>query len=420
MTARLFFSENLRTMHLYRIWNQLRESRTLPQVDRWLAQVFRGEKRFGKKDRQWYADAVFAALRLGPLAVLAEADAAAAAPAGAGDWNELRELATERLFFWLSVERQDPLDERFPDEKQRIEVLKQAQTLASWGIPAFYAPMLERRTTLSGWSPDERQAFLAAQNAKAPLWLRVNQPTRIEFARRELKEQGITWVEDGPAWKLDQARHLQNLACIEQGVLEVQDYASQMIGAAVPFVKDALVWDCCAGGGGKTLQMASRMQGRGLVFASDIRSYKLEEVKRRAERADLSRVRTLPWNGESLPAFPSEWQKNDGVDVILIDAPCTGTGTWRRSPDSKYRCEPSELKALQDLQISLFQKVLPALKKGGSLVYATCSWLPEENEDVVAAALQAHPELRLEIQQLCGNPAADADTMFYAVLRKLS
>ncbi len=415
MTARLFFAENPRTPHLYRIWKQLQDHRELPQVDRWLAQIFRGEKRFGKKDRQWYADAVFAALRLGPLVLLAEKSG----HAGPGDWTELRDLAADRLFFWLSLDRQDPTDERFPEEKQCLEGLKQSGTLARWGIPPFYAPMLERRKILSRWSPLETEQFLAAQNAKAPLWLRVNLPAKADAARRELQAAGVQWVEDGAAWKLDEARNLQTLACIEQGILEIQDYASQRIGAAVDLAGDPLIWDSCAGGGGKSMQLASRLQGRGLIFASDIRSYKLEEVKRRAARAGFSRVRTLPWNGDALPVFPSEWQKNGGVDVIVIDAPCTGTGTWRRSPDSKYRCRETELKDLQALQISIVKKVLPALKKGGQLIYATCSWLPEENEDVVAAALAAHPELRLETQELCGNPAADADTMFYAVLRKI-
>jgi 16S rRNA (cytosine967-C5)-methyltransferase len=415
MTARLFFTETPRAPHLYRIWKQLQDCRELPQVDRWLAQVFRSEKRFGKKDRQWYADAVFAALRLGPLLLLAEKKGRE----GPGDWNELRELPVERLFFWLSLMRQDPADERFPAEKKQLNEIEKGESLARWGLPPFYAPMLERRKALSQWNQDDVERFLAAQNAKAPLWLRVNLPAKADDARRELREHGITWTEEGSAWKLDEARHLQNLACIDQGVLEIQDYASQMIGAAVDLAGDPVIWDSCAGGGGKTLQLAAGLQGRGLIFASDIRSYKLEEVIRRAARAGFSRVRTLPWNGDALPQFPAEWQKNGGVDVILIDAPCTGTGTWRRSPDSKYRCHARELKELQALQISLFQKVLPALKRGGQLIYATCSWLPEENEDVVSVALAAHPDLRLETQKLCGNPAADADTMFYAVLRKI-
>lgn len=186
----------------------------------------------------------------------------------------------------------------------------------------------------------------------------------------------------------------------------------------MPLDGEPLVWDCCAGGGGKTLQLAARLRGNGRVYASDVRSYKLAEVERRAQRAGLNRVETLEWNGEQLPHFPKDWTKRGGVDIILIDAPCTGTGTWRRSPDSKFRCDEDSIKDLQKLQKSLFSKVLPALKKGGCLIYATCSWLPEENEDIIAAALSEHPELQCESQVLCGNPAEDSDTMFYAVLRK--
>jgi 16S rRNA (cytosine967-C5)-methyltransferase len=408
MTARLVFTESPRTPHLFRIWKQLQNNRELPQVDRWLAQVFRGEKRFGKKDRQWYADAVFAALRLGPLVLLAEKNGAPIQ----GDWSELRELPAERLFHWLSLERQDPADERFLAEKQQFEAQRASRTLPGWGLPPFFTPHLDRRRAISQWTAKDTEQFLAMQNVKAPLWLRVNLPAKAASARRELQEHGIAWSEEGNAWKLEEARNLQHLQCIEQGVLEIQDYASQLIGAAIDVSGEPIIWDSCAGGGGKTLQIAARLQGRGQIIASDIRSYKLEEVQRRAARAGFSRVRTLPWNGETLPALPA-------LDAILIDAPCTGTGTWRRSPDSKYRCQEREINELQALQISLFQKVLPVLKKGGQLIYATCSWLVEENEDVVAAALKAHPDLHLESQKLCGNPAADADTMFYAVLRKL-
>lgn len=404
MTQRLPFTDTPRAPHLYRIWNQLREAKELPQVDRWLAQVFRGEKRFGKKDRQWYADAVFAALRLGPLLLLAEG------VRGTGDWPQLRALPAERLFFWLSLTQVEGADERWTAEQAQLEAARRIPGVGQ-GLPLLYVPMLEQRVERSQWTAAERELFLTQQNSKAPLWLRLNHPGKAEQARRDLTAAGISWTENGHAWRLDSSKNLQSLPAIEQGILEIQDLASQEIGGICDVSGDPLIWDCCAGGGGKSMQLATRMKS-GQVLASDVRSYKLDEVKRRAERAGITRIRTLPWDGETLPRFPRP------LDAILIDAPCSGTGTWRRSPDSKYRYTQGSIADLQALQISIIRKVLPALKSGGQLIYATCSWLPQENEDVVAAALRDHPELSLETQKLCGTPAADADTMFYAVLRK--
>jgi 16S rRNA (cytosine967-C5)-methyltransferase len=431
-SERLVFTESPRSSHLFRIWQNLSMALELPQVDRWLAQYFRSEKRFGKKDRQWYADAIFTALRFGPAAVLAEKIFAAPdrlqeliEEMNRADsfWLVLREMPAEKLFFWLSLyQLTDSI--RFPSEAACLGKLSVKSgehpdlQLLGMGIPNFYAAALQRRQELSAWDESTRLRFLQLQREKAPLWLRLNHPEQAEAARKELLGAGVSLLEQGDAWQVESSKSLLTLRCIEQGVLEIQDLASQSIGAVLQLEQEPLVWDCCAGGGGKTMQIASRLRGKGLVFASDIRHYKLTEVERRAQRAGFSRVRILPWDGEALPAFPLEWKKQGGVDIVLIDAPCTATGTWRRSPDSKYRSNAAGIVHLQTLQKSLFAKVLPALKPGGQLVYATCSWLPEENEDVIQAALEQHPELQLERMQLCGSPTEDSDTMFYAVLRK--
>ncbi len=427
---RLLFTESPRTPHLYRIWKALSGHETLPQVDRWLAQYFRGEKRFGKKDRQWYADAMFAAYRFGPLVVHLEQKFVApfALSSSQNSWQLLAKVPVENLFHWLSLlmapfelaAQKDPEKANFlqAERQDLFQSLDLADQLIAYGIPSFYAQSLKQRLSQSQWSREQLQTFLRFQVEKAPLWVRVNRSADAGEARRQLQEAGAEIEEHGDAWKVISQKNIQTLPCMEQGSLEIQDLASQRIGAAVPLAGEPLVWDCCAGGGGKTLQIATRLRGNARVYASDIRSYKLAEVERRAQRAGLKRVETLAWNGDQLPNFPKEWTRQGGVDIILIDAPCTGTGTWRRSPDSKFRCDEGSIKELQDLQKSLFSKVLPALKKGGCLVYATCSWLPEENEDIIAAAVFDHPELFCESQQLCGNPAEDSDTMFYAVLRK--
>ena len=189
------------------------------------------------------------------------------------------------------------------------------------------------------------------------------------------------------------------------------------IGRAAATKDVPLIWDCCAGGGGKTLQMAAAFGSSQSVYASDVRSYKLDALRLRAERAGLKNIHYLEWSGEKLPNLPQTVVNAGGFDRILVDAPCSATGTWRRSPDSRFRLDPEELIDLQKIQQSICAIVLAALKPGGHLVYSTCSWMPAENEVVVNAVLKQFPELELKTMRLNGCPDVDADTMFYAVMQ---
>ncbi|MCX6130226.1 MAG: RsmB/NOP family class I SAM-dependent RNA methyltransferase [Proteobacteria bacterium] len=346
----------------------------------------------------------------------------------AQSWARLQEFPVERLFFWLSLRQLDPVlaaSLPFPEVKIMSLWSDQSQSskvsLASallWlGIPLFYAAELLLRRELSQWTEQDLQSFLDKQSQKAPLWIRLNPSAKVEQLEVELRGAGYEWTAYGEAWLLRGGKGLQNLDCFQKGWLEIQDRASQEIGRAVAARPGQQIWDCCAGGGGKTLQIAAQLTKAGSVFASDVRAYKLSELERRAERAGLKNIYSLAFNGEKLPVLPKTVQKAGGFDTILIDAPCSATGTWRRSPDARYRVEPKSILDLQKIQKGLFQVVLPALKPGGRLVYASCSWLPAENEVVIRAALQQFPELELLSMHTTGCPGQDSDTMFVAVLQ---
>ena len=165
------------------------------------------------------------------------------------------------------------------------------------------------------------------------------------------------------------------------------------------------------------MQIASRLSGRGCVYASDLREYKLAETKLRARAAGFSNVRTLPWNGEELPAFPKEVTAKKGFHRVLVDAPCSSSGTWRRNPDAKMRLDREALAELARLQLSILTAASRTVRRDGLLVYATCSFLPSEDEDVVSAFLMANPAFVLVSSSVHGSPAADADTTFTAVMR---
>jgi 16S rRNA (cytosine967-C5)-methyltransferase len=197
------------------------------------------------------------------------------------------------------------------------------------------------------------------------------------------------------------------------------------------------VWDVCAGGGGKTMQIASQMKNRGVLYASDIRDYKLDELKLRARRAGFHNVRRFVYDGSRLdaipgsailgasvhhaeksPELPREIRNAGGFHRILVDAPCSASGTLRRNPDVRYRIMPGDPEKFAALQLKILAAVEPHLKPGGKLVYATCSVFRTENEAVVEKFLLGRTGLSLTKAACVGSPELDSDTMFFAVLEK--
>ena len=161
----------------------------------------------------------------------------------------------------------------------------------------------------------------------------------------------------------------------KQGLFEIQDEASQLIADLVDPNPSDQVLDYCAGAGGKTLAFAHKLKGRGQIYLHDIRSHALQEAKKRLKRAGIQ-------NGQILPAEAAHKHRLKGhFDWILVDAPCSGTGTLRRNPDMKWRFDPEALQRLTQLQRTLVQEALSFLKPNGRIVYATCSVLPQENRE---------------------------------------
>lgn len=166
-----------------------------------------------------------------------------------------------------------------------------------------------------------------------------------------------------------------------KGWFEVQDEGSQLAAQLCEAKPGMQVADVCAGGGGKTLALSAAMQNKGQIFAHDIDGRRLAPLKERADRAGAHNVqirapmRTKDALGDLIGR----------MDVVLVDAPCTGAGTWRRSPDSKWRLKPNALAKRLEEQRAALALAAPLVKPGGRLVYVTCSVLPEENEDQAAA-----------------------------------
>jgi 16S rRNA (cytosine967-C5)-methyltransferase len=175
------------------------------------------------------------------------------------------------------------------------------------------------------------------------------------------------------------------------GAVEVQDEGSQVLGMLMEPRRGEMIVDFCAGAGGKTLQMGAAMNSQGRLYAFDVSDMRLANLAPRLKRSGLSNVfpqRIANENDAKVKRLRGK------IDRVLVDAPCTGLGTLRRNPDLKWRQNEAALAELNVKQRAILEAAASLVKPGGRLVYGTCSLLREENEDIVAAFLAAHPEFR--------------------------
>jgi len=251
-------------------------------------------------------------------------------------------------------------------------------------------------TSLRGAFGGDLASEMATLNQPAPVDLRVNtlKATR-EQAAAALAEAGID-TEPTPHSPLGlRVRGRPNLQAsrpFRDGWVEVQDEGSQIVAALTGAKPGMAVADLCAGAGGKTLALAAQMGDRGRLCACDVEERFLDRLADRAGRAGATGIErhVLDETGDAWLSGQA-----DAFDRVLVDAPCTGTGTWRRSPGEKWRLTPERRDDLVKRQAMILEIAAVLLKPGGRLVYATCSILPEENGERAGTFLTAHPGFRL-------------------------
>jgi 16S rRNA (cytosine967-C5)-methyltransferase len=238
---------------------------------------------------------------------------------------------------------------------------------------------------------DDALRLAEALNHPAPVDLRVN--TRLctrNDLQAELRAVGFasepTPLSPHGLRRYDR-RPLFATEAFKRGAFEVQDEGSQLIALLVDPRPGERVVDFCAGGGGKTLHLGALMDNKGTLYAFDVNARRLEALKPRLRRAALDNVRAQWIKSERDPHVK---RLRGTIDRVLVDAPCSGTGTLRRNPDLKWR--PLDLDALVATQRAILAAAAELVKPGGRLVYATCSVLREENDDVVRDFLERHSE----------------------------
>jgi 16S rRNA (cytosine967-C5)-methyltransferase len=252
------------------------------------------------------------------------------------------------------------------------------------GAPAGIAPTwLEERLVAALGAED-----LAALLGRAPLDLRVNRlKTTRDAVLQELTE-AIPGHLSPDAIRLPEGTKIEAMPAFLEGRVEVQDEGSQVIVAACEAAPGMTAVDLCAGAGGKTLALAGAMAGQGRLIACDVDRPRLSRLAPRAERAGASFIETRLLDARHEERALSDLQGQ--ADVVLIDAPCSGTGTWRRNPEARWRLTPERLDRLRAMQARVLEIGAPLVKPGGRLIYAVCSLLDEEGTDQVQAFLARH------------------------------
>lgn len=272
------------------------------------------------------------------------------------------------------------------------------------------------RLDLPDWLEDELagvdEAALEALRSRAPLDLRANLlKTDVAGAIAALAAEGVVAEPAGltpAALRVREgARRVAGSTAFAHGLVEVQDAASQAAAAMAAARPGETVLDLCAGGGGKTLALAAAMEGRGQLLAHDIAARRIAALPARAERAG-ARVEIVPTARLN--------HLRGACDLVFVDAPCSGSGAWRRNPDAKWRLVPGELARLEEAQDSLLDQAAGLARPGGRVLYATCSILPRENRARVEAFLARHAGWRLCAARAFMPP--EGDGFFAALLDK--
>jgi 16S rRNA (cytosine967-C5)-methyltransferase len=387
-----------------RLWQRLqphlRSDRNLPSR---IQEALR-RREFGARDRRLYRELLYTALRYRP-------------------WVE--ELATRspedavRAVAWLAAD--------LPATRGFREALVPGWPLPPESISARAGLLGASQELLPGWFRSHCPAAFVAPNLEAlhrrtPLWIRL-QPAAGDRVRAEFLQRGwqVRTPEVQPtAREVLAEADLTSTLGFREGRFEIQDLGSQLVLASAAIAPGGCWLDACAGAGGKTLQLAGLLGPEGRVDAFDVRASALAELRQRARRGGFTNI-------HALAQVPAEGR----YDGVLVDAPCSGSGTWRRAPHLKWCTDPADIRAHAARQRELLARFSNLVRPGGLLVYATCSLSCRENQEVVAAFLGSHrefaavPSLRtfrcpVDAQGLTILPAIhDTDGFFVSTMQRV-
>ncbi|MBR6355916.1 MAG: RsmB/NOP family class I SAM-dependent RNA methyltransferase [Alphaproteobacteria bacterium] len=258
--------------------------------------------------------------------------------------------------------------------------------------PEVYPEYIEKECPKWLYEKMNNPALAEALNTTASADIRANFISR-EDAKNKLQKEGLFFSNTpySPYGLRSAERiNLQNCVAYQNGEIEVQDEASQLGAILCDVRADLKIIDYCCGGGGKSMMLGALMNNKGTILAHDKNIKRMDGLKDRAARLGIKNIQMV----EAL-------KPNDLFDRFIVDAPCSGSGTWRRSPDAKYRLTPKQLKAIAKAQEEILDIAAEHLTLKGRIVYMTCSVLPEENEERIGQFLENHPDFEtVDMQKL--------------------
>jgi tRNA/rRNA cytosine-C5-methylase len=277
-------------------------------------------------------------------------------------------------------------------------------------VPDWLAGLFEKELGAK-WEKE-----MSALNEQAPVILRVNSlKISAENLVEILKEEGVnSFVLRGypDAVQLEEKKNVFLTSAFKEGFFEVQDASSQKIAELLDVKEGMRVVDACAGAGGKTLHIAALMKNKGQIIALDIYEWKLAELKRRAKRAGAFNIETRFIEDNKVIK-----RLHNTADRLLIDAPCSGLGVLKRNPDSKWKIDEDFINRIKNEQENILQNYSKILKKGGKMVYATCSILPSENGEQVRKFLAENIEFALMKEESI-MPSDGYDGFYMALIER--
>ena len=370
-------------------------------IDKVLEQLFRRNRRWGKRDRAFISEHAYTIVR---------------------HWRLLWHLtgmppSLKRKDLWkLFVRYVQWKGLPLPDWKE-FEGQK------DWSPPNMKDQPVELLESYPDWLAERAQQELGkdwttlakALNAPAQMVGRTN-TLKIERAEllQRLKEEGaevLPWKENETGLIFKERISVARLNSFAEGLFEIQDGGSQQIAPLLQVEAGMRVIDACAGAGGKSLHLAALMNNKGRIQAMDVDERKLHELQKRATQQGVDIIECQAIRETALQSLEG-W-----ADRLLLDVPCSGTGVIKRKPDTKWKLKPEYLDNILSTQSEILDTYSSMLRAGGLMVYATCSILPSENEKQVDSFLQSRPEFEL-IEQERILPRQGSDGYFAALIKK--
>ena len=377
------------------------------QADRVIEEVLKSNKQWGSRDRNFIAETAYEIVRNWRLALYV---------------TDLPENnLTETNYFqmigaWLIVKNETETEDLLPkwkefeglDSEKIVVKYKEAQQIRKIreSVPDWLDALGEAELGAEKWTEE-----IKALNQQALVVLRANTLKTNQKALQDLLDEinieTSVLAELPDALILQKRSNISKTELYKNGFFEVQDAASQLVAPFLDVKLGMRVIDACAGAGGKALHLSALMQNKGRVVAMDVEERKLTELLKRVKRNGVDNIETKLIDSKTLLSL------ENSADRLLLDVPCSGLGVIRRNPDAKWKLTPAFIDNLRRIQWKILSEYSAMLKKGGKMVFATCSLLPSESEAHIQRLLTEQPENWELLSERRTSPATDGYDGFY-------